>query len=213
MTTVQIMQFDIAKQHEASIEEIIREATTLIQNASSVQSFTIGTELEDKNALQILIQDSDPANSTTTTELLNSLSTHSITPSTTFHLTFTNTPFTLSDLITAPVVEHAQSWFPLSEATPAFKQRIEQDFDKFTEIFKRESKGDIACGYGWVEEELDNEDVKGKKAASFVVARGWETFEDFKMSTNTESFKEAAPILYGWGAPHRMWFVVRRSGS
>ena len=84
---------------------------------------------------------------------------------------------------------------------------------KFTEIFKRETKGDVGCAYGWVEEELEKDDVQGRKSTSFIVTRGWETSEDFKMSTSTESFREAVPILYRWGAPHRMWFVERKGGS
>ena len=207
------MQLHVPQQHEASLDEIVQKATTAIQSASTIQYSNIGNELENKNVLQILIQDSDPANSTTAAEILNSLHEHSITPSTTFHLTFNNPPFAHSGPATAPVVEYAQSWFPRSDATSAFKQRIEQEFEKFTEIFKRESKGDVGCGYGWVEEELEKEEVKDGKATSFIVARGWETLEDFKMSISTDSYKEAAPILYGWGAPYQMWFVERKGGS
>lgn len=206
------MQLRVPQEHEASFDDIVQKATSALQNASSIQHFNIGTILEVKNALQILSQDSDPANSTTTTEILNSLREFSTTPSIAFHLTFKNPPFSLSGPATAPIVEYAQSWFPVSDATPAFKQRIEEDFERFTEIFKRESKGDIGCGYGWVEEVLEKEDVKGGIATSFIVARGWQTLEDFKMSTSTENYKEAAPILYGWGAPYQMWFVERDGG-
>jgi hypothetical protein len=34
--------------------------------------------------------------------------------------------------------------------------------------------------------------------------RGWETMADFERAVKTEVFKEAVPILIGWGAPFEL---------
>ena len=214
MTTVQFIRARVSEQDKVSIDDIIQEVMTALRSVSTIQSFSIGNEIEDKDVLQMTIQISNPLNSPAPVDLLNSLQKLTTMPPTLFHATFNNPPFApFSGPATAPLVEYAQSWFPSSAATPAFKRCIEQDFDKFTNIFEREATGNVGCAYGWIEEELEKEDVKGGKSTSFLVTRGWKSFEDFKTSTTTESSKEAFPILLNWGAPYRLWFVQRRVGS
>lgn len=215
-TTVQLIRSHIAKEHETSIDDVIEKITAAIHNIPSIQNFTVRTELEDKTAVQIIIQDSDPTS--TNTDLLTTLESlpTSSSPPTLNHLTLNTTPFPPTGSLTSPIVEYVQSWFPLSEtAPPATRREIEQEFEKFTEVFTRESKGDGGYEYGWIEEELQKEDVKeeGGEARGFVIARGWETMEAFKASTSTESFREAIQIVVARAAPHRMWFVERRGGK
>ena len=211
MTSIQLIHLRVAKQSEVLIGDTIRQVTTALQNASSIQHFAIGTELEDKIALQILIEDSESTNGPTT-NVLNALRTSTTTQPTNLQITFSTSPFALSGPAAAPIIEYVQSWFPISKVTSAFRQQVERDFINFTHIFKRETKGDVGWSYGWVDGQLEKEDVEGGKAIGFIIARGWETIEAFRASTATESFKEAIPILYAWGAPHRMWFVERKGG-
>lgn len=44
----------------------------------------------------------------------------------------------------------------------------------------------------------------GEAARIFFVANGWDGMEFFEKSTSTESFKQAVPMLYGWGTPFRL---------
>ena len=254
----------------AEVNSIIERITTTLRNDSSIRNFSVGTELQDKNVVQIVIQGQEQMeernpdlNATisngdgaisgsgglTEGRLLDVLKEHAVTPLETISLTLgDNSSFFfqddgerfassddnsdedadggVGDIITegvvrggggpaaAPILEYVQSWFPVGTVTPEFKHRIESDFLEFTEVFKREARGEIGGhAFGWAEKAIEREDVEGGRAIGFIVARGWRIFEDFQFSTSTESFRQGIPTLYAWDAPHRMWFVERRSNG
>lgn len=104
----------------------------------------------------------------------------------------------------AKVIEYAESWFPASDVTPEFRRRIEQDFIKFNDIFIQESSGHSGLAFGWGIEEQDHADIGGQRARNFLIIRGWNSFDDFKRSVNTDAYKRATPILLQWKAPFEM---------
>lgn len=99
-----------------------------------------------------------------------------------------------------PFVEFVKTDFPATQFTSTFQTRIENDFASFETIYRKRGSpketGEMGLKTGWTEEQ-DGE-------RSFVVARGWESMRAFEQAVQSEEFKEAIPILMGWGAAFKL---------
>lgn len=105
----------------------------------------------------------------------------------------------------ANIVEYVRSVFPTSTLTPEFRKKIQDDFLEFESIYAKNAiPGHRGWVAGWTVEDQDHSEVKDEKSRSFVVVRGWDSMKDFQAALETPQFKEAIPILFGWGAPHKM---------
>lgn len=196
---------DIIQVHtNSSLDVGIRKAL------ENVRATHLGTVIQDKATTQITTDwDPDQQDSSAVRELKLLLKSEQ--PATSFHVTLNQPAFGSDGPAVANVVEFAQSFFPASKVTPEFKRQIEQDFLTFESIYTRNGvNGSTSSAFGWVLEEQDHEDIKGEKAASFIVLRGWEAMRYFELSLETEAYKEAISILFGWKAPFKMVGLLLR---
>ncbi|OAL06299.1 hypothetical protein IQ06DRAFT_77689 [Phaeosphaeriaceae sp. SRC1lsM3a] len=179
--------------------------------SSSSARFVFGTKVQDRNIIQIT---SEWSNATSANELASSPEYESFyhqmqqLGATTILATMDHSPFINGS---APLIEYVKSDFPASSA-PAFKAQIEADFARFESLYRKRgdlvSTGEVFLSAGWTEEQTKGDD----KVTSWLVVRGWNNMERFEESIQTEVFKEAIPILMGWGAPFELYHVERRSG-
>lgn len=168
--------------------------------SSSPARFVIGTTIKDTSHIQIT---SEWSKATSTVNFAPSRDFESFQSqmqdlgATTRLATLDSSPF---DKGSAPLIEYVVSDFPAS-STPAFKAQIEADFARFETLYRERgdlpSPGEVFLSVGWTEEYTKGDD----KVISWLVARGWQNMERFEESVQTEVFKEAIPILMGWGAP------------
>jgi hypothetical protein len=103
-------------------------------------------------------------------------------------------------------MEFVKNDFPATSTTaPGFCAGIEAEFARFEEILRKRGKmedlGEVFLTTGWTEEYTDE---KGEQMKSYVIVRGWEAMEKFMEAVGTEEFKEALPILIGWGVPYKL---------
>lgn len=205
MAVTEIIQFASQTSPDAT-----QKALEALQGVKSPQHFVLGTQLQDKGAVQIVCEWDDiqsytaftttPETTSFTRNLRSSLgSQHQV-----FHAALSRPALGLDGPATAPVVEFVQTYFPVSHATPAFQQQIEADFLKFESIYVKGVKGELGWTKGWVLEELEHEDIKDENARCFFVVRGWKSMRDFEESVKHEAYKESIPILLAWGAPFMM---------
>jgi quinol monooxygenase YgiN len=108
-----------------------------------------------------------------------------------------------------PLIEYVKVDFPVSSTTPTFQAQIRADFDKFETLFRKrgdaESTGEVGLTIGWADDqESVHQEGDRERVTSFVVVRGWRSMADFEKAVKTEVFKEAIPILLGWGAPFEL---------
>lgn len=95
----------------------------------------------------------------------------------------------------APLVEFAHNQFPVSRVTPEFKARVKSDFQKFDDLFKTTAHG----GENWVADWVPGQrPVDGQLTESFLVIRGYNTFEQYTASIQEQGFKDGLPILLEW---------------
>jgi hypothetical protein len=170
------------------LEEILKASST---------RFVIGTQAQNPNTIQITAEwpEKSPNNWVSNVRALNSL-----TPSITL-ANFAQSPFAFDS---PPLVEYVKIDFSASSCTSAFQSGIESDFARFEEILRRRGSmkecGEVFLTTGWAEAEGEGEEA----IKSFVVVRGWEGMSRFEQAVSTEEFKEAVPILIGWGAPYKL---------
>ncbi|KAH7143446.1 hypothetical protein EDB81DRAFT_934656 [Dactylonectria macrodidyma] len=203
-------------QCKTSTNDAIEKASKALGEVKPPQSFALGTHTQDLGTIQIT-SEWDGA--------LDSLSFHDTPehdsfikivrdsfgePHSIFHAAVSQSAFGPDGLATANATEFVRIYFPSSRVNPEFQKQIEEDFAKFDDIFKKGAKGDLSLAYGWVLEEQDHESIKGEKAKSFFVARGWESMEHFQQSVDNDNFKEAMPLLLAWNAPFKMWHVEHK---
>lgn len=165
--------------------------------------FVVGTQIQDNHVIQVT---SDWSNNTTVTAQNGfepALSSFGDQESD-FTVALDRPAFGPNGVAEAKVLEFAQSWFPASQVTTEFKRKVEEDFERFDELFKIDVAGNLGFSMGWATEEQEHQDVNGEKTKSFIVVRGWETMSQFERSVQTENFKEAIQILYAWSAPFKM---------
>lgn len=176
--------------------------------SSSQDTFTLGADVKSKD-IQIISnsEDADDSKSPLSTAATSALGK----PHTTFHIQLDGPAFGPNGAATAKVIEHAQSWFPLSTATPDFQRKIESDFARFDKLFMPGTVGHVGMQSGWLVEEQTHPDLK-EKAKSFICVRGWESMEMFQRSmSENEGFKEAIGILHAWKAPFKMVSAIYRT--
>ncbi|KAH7396996.1 hypothetical protein DE146DRAFT_62308 [Phaeosphaeria sp. MPI-PUGE-AT-0046c] len=173
--------------------------------------FVIGTKVQDPNTIQIT---SEWSKATSFSELASfpdfasfQSQMHDL-GATTFSANMDHSPFENGS---APLIEYVKSDFPAS-STRDFKMQIETGFARFETLYRKrgdfQSTGEVFLSVGWTEEHLKGQD----KITSFLVVRGWVDMSRFEESIQTEVFKEAIPILMGWGAPFDLYHVERKAG-
>jgi len=203
MTIIQIVQYtsEGATPHNVSFEEEIQQ---LIGESVPYQ-LVIGTQVNESNVVQLLLEEnSTSGDDTDAGAFVKSLQDSFGTINTSFSVEVNSSPFLDENPATEDVVEYVTTWFPASQATPEFRQKIESDFMRFNEIVMRDAEGRIGLSIGWVVEEQDIEQLKNEKAVAFFTLAGWKSVQHFEKATKTESFKEAAAIVMGWNAPYKM---------
>lgn len=224
MEITQIIHFNSQPVEENTIQQTVKA----IREIKRPQNFTLGTQIQDKTAVQITAEWGGPEheNFKTTPEFKNFTDTLSIIygqPHRIFHVDLNNPAFGPQGPGTANVVEYVQNYFPASLVTPEFQKKIEAEFLKFEAICIKSSTGDVGCASGWVKEELEHEDIKGEKAKCFLVMRGWGKMGDFERLVQSEDFRKAIPILLAWNVPYKMvsprlcgdyktWWLISSSG-
>jgi hypothetical protein len=215
MVVTQIIHFGAEQsldQHGVprTVDDKIQKAVQALKGVKTPQHFVLGTQVQDKGAIQITSEwasSQDYSTSESTTEyrsFINTLTTSCGKPQSTFNISLDKPAFGVDGPATAHVVEYVQVYFPSSLVTPSFQQKISSDFSRFEEIFRRAAKGDLGLAVGWVLEEQEHEDVEGGMAKCFFVMRGWEGMSFFEESVRSDAYKEAVQILLGWNAPFRM---------
>lgn len=108
---------------------------------------------------------------------------------------------------TSDVLEFARTQFPVARVTAGFEKQLQDDFDKFDDIFKKEAAGGSNWTSGWVlgkQDTVEGADGGGAPSRSFFVLRGYNSEEEFVKSIQTESFKKSIPILLGWNGNSNM---------
>jgi hypothetical protein len=191
MTVTAIISIPVSDSPDTTIQalhDVLKSAST---------PFVIGPNVQDPTAVQIT---SEWPNSTPPSwfESLNNFK-PTVTLATLAHSPFAHTP-------SPPFMEFVKIDFPAaSTAKPGFCAGIEADFARFEEILRRRGKmedlGEVFLTTGWTEEYVDE---KGEQVKSYVVVRGWEAMERFMEAVATEEFKEAVPVLIGWGVPYKL---------
>ncbi|KFX94365.1 hypothetical protein O988_06343 [Pseudogymnoascus sp. VKM F-3808] len=210
MALIEIIHFS------AKAGDTIQKATNALEGVKNPQHFTIGTQIQNNNTIQITTEWSsvqDLATLQATPEhnsFLNTVRNSCGTSDSIFHVPLTRSAFGTDGPATAPVVEFVQSYFPTSRATAEFQKRIEEDFVRFDEIYREGVKGELGWAFGWVIEEQEHGGIEREKAKCLLVMRGWESMDCFEESVKHDKYKEAIPILFAWGAPWKMWHVDQK---
>lgn len=200
MAVIQITQYS-SDGATTKVNEVIEK----LGNQATIRRLAIGTRVQTPNTIQVVLErealsSADAASSPLLTELENTFGG----AQKSFQVDISPSPFSADSPATVEFVEYVTTWFPVSQATPEFRRNIESEFMKFNEVIMREADGRIGLSIGWGVEEQDNTEVKNEKAVPFFAMTGWRSMQQFEKLTKTDSFKEAAPILMGWGAPYQM---------
>ncbi|TVY38851.1 hypothetical protein LOCC1_G006769 [Lachnellula occidentalis] len=210
MTLIQIIH--LTADPSATTPEVIKA----LKDVETPQHFVLGTQIQDKTAIQITSEwddVQDPSSFKTTpksSSFTQSLSSLYGIPTSIFHINLDRSVFGPGGSATANVVEYVQSWFPASRATPGYQKQIEADFARFNEIISKGVQGRVGLASGWVLEEQEHADIEGGKAKCFVAVVGWESMNAFEESLKRDAFKEAIPLLMAWNMPAKMWHVERK---
>ena len=199
MAVTEIMHFS----PPITLDDTIEKAVNALKGVKTPQHFVLGTQVQDKGALQILsewdgVQDY--------ADFGRSMRNIYGEPHNVFRVVLDRSAFEADGPAAANVVEFVQTYFPASRVTPELQKQVEADFSKFDEIFSKGAKGRVSRASGWVLEEQEHEydNIKGEKAKCFFVVAGWESMDRFDHSVNTDAFKEAIPLLLSWNAPFKM---------
>ncbi|KAH8680060.1 hypothetical protein BGZ60DRAFT_525249 [Tricladium varicosporioides] len=214
MAVTEIIQFSA---EPTTVDSTIQRAANSLKSVEAPRHFVIGTQIQDKGAIQITsvwdgIQDPmDFKNTSDFSSYISNLRNSLGDPQVIFHVSLNRSAFVLDGPATANVVEYVQIWFPASLVTPEFQKQIEEDFLRFDEIYRKDTKGIADAGFGWILEEQRHDTIKDERARCFFVARGWESMDHFEKSIKNDAYKESIPILLAWNAPFKMWHVERKA--
>jgi heme-degrading monooxygenase HmoA len=199
MAVAEIMHFS----PPTTLDDTIEKAVKALKGVRTPQHFVIGTQVQDKGALQIMsewdgVQDY--------ADFGRSVRNICGEPHNVFRVVLDRSAFEADGPAAANVVEFVQTYFPASRVTPELQKQVEADYSKFDEIFSKGAKGRVSRASGWVLEEQEHkyDNIKGEKAKCFFVVTGWESMDRFDRSVNTDAFKEAIPLLLSWNAPFKM---------
>jgi hypothetical protein len=208
MSVTQILHFRAPSASKA--DDQAQEALKALKSAKAPENYVFGTQTADKSAIQLTSEWHDPKDEgskeadTYRKTVLDNLGN----PESMYHVSFKQSAFDKGGPLSSPLVEFVQIWFPSKTVTADFRKKIESDFEKFDKQCMKVAKGNGGLAYGWVLEEQEHEEVKGK-AKCFFIARGWEGMQGFRELVETEEYKGAVGILMGWKAPFKMWHVKR----
>ncbi|PGG96140.1 hypothetical protein AJ80_09870 [Polytolypa hystricis UAMH7299] len=222
MAITQIIHFDAGRfldTHASgtTVDDAIQKAVTALKGVKTPpQHFVIGTQVQDKGVVQITAEwdavvPPDSATFETTPEFTSFISTVGNffgEPQSISHVILNRSAFGKDAPVTTSAVEFVEIYFPTSRVTPEFQKQIDEDFLRFDEIL--DAKGSVSWGTGWVLEEQDYEDIKGEKAKLFLVARGWESLDNFEQVIKSDGYKEAIPVLLAWNVTWKIWHVERK---
>lgn len=184
-----------------SSDSTIENAFQALSKQIISQNLTIGINVPDAATVQVTAEQGETIESHA---ILASLRPSFGAPTSTFNVSLRNGNLTPHLLATAPIVEYVQVWFPISQANPEFQRNIEQDFQRFDDIFIEGARNTTGWMSGWIEEEQEHEAIVNEKARCFFVARGWVSMSDFQNATQQDAYKRAAPVLFAWNAPFKM---------
>jgi hypothetical protein len=109
-----------------------------------------------------------------------------------------NNPFT------SKLTEVVQNIFPTAQATPAFRERIEKEFRTFDDAYMPGASGTTGLVVGWTLDSQEIAELDGEPATCFFAIRGWDSQDSFDRSVRSEHAQKAFPIVFGWGAPHKL---------
>ncbi|KAF2758204.1 hypothetical protein EJ05DRAFT_486254 [Pseudovirgaria hyperparasitica] len=194
MTVTQIIQFPA---HDAA-------ATLQAINKAAPEDVIQGTLIQDKSTAQAIVEWQG-----TSDEIAPD-----VPSSSSFRIDLARPALGPKGPATAPVVEYVHTFFPVSKVTPEFKKKIEDDFVRFNELFLMIGLvGEMGCTMGWSVDEVNYAGIEGEKAVGFVVIRGWDTMANFEKVMSLDKTREVLSILFGWGAPYKMWHVAREDGA
>jgi heme-degrading monooxygenase HmoA len=216
MAVTEIIQFGAGPR--PTVDDTIQKAVKALKDVKSPQHFVLGTQVQDKGAVQITSEwdgIQDYANFAAIPEFTSFLKSVSSTyghPHSVFHVALDRSAFGADGPATANVVEYVQTYFPAPRVTPEFQKQVEADFARFDEIYRKGATGGESWAFGWVLEEQGHEDIRDEKAKCFFVTRGWDSMDLFQQSVQNDAYKEAIPLLLAWNAPFKMvggCFAVR----
>ena len=210
MAGIVVTQFDstslVGKEPpEGTVDDNLSRLNLALKDAN-FQRFTIGTQVQERNIIQITsdLQESSNFQATSRSQLVDTARKFYSEPTSVFQVPLNRSAFETEDLAYAGVVEYVLSYFPVSRITPEFQKKIEEDFQRFEDIFSQGMTGGGGWAFGWVLEDQKHDALNGEMARCFCVARGWESMEHFKRSVEHDAFKEAMPLLLAWEVPWKM---------
>lgn len=216
MAGIVVAQFDSTslfgqEPPEGTVNDAISRLNTALEDAN-FERFAIGTQVQESHIIQITsdLQESSDSRATHLTKLLEAAHKVYGEPTNVFQTPLNRPAFETENLAYAKVVEYVLSYFPVSRITPDFQKKIEEDFQRFEDIFSRGMTGGGDWAFGWVLEDQVHEELNGEMARCFCVARGWESMEHFQKSVEHDAFKEAMPLLLAWKVPWKMVCYLSR---
>jgi hypothetical protein len=109
-----------------------------------------------------------------------------------------NNPFTSN------LIEVVQNIFPAAQATPSYRERIDKDFRTFDDAYMPGASGTTGLIVGWTLDAQGTSELGDMPASCMFVIRGWDSQEAFDRSVRSEHAQKAFPIVFGWGAPHKL---------
>lgn len=181
----------------------IKEVARTIQETLNPANLMIGSVIQEPNVYQIIAEESHESG--IDSDMPGPIDIMQSVPRADFRVDFGASLFDAEGPATGKVVEYVQHFFPSSQATPAFRSKIEQDFCKFIEGFSQGGvPGRLGWKFGWTMEDLDHADIANENATSFIIVVGWRSMDDFERSIQREAFRTSIGILLAWKAPYKM---------
>jgi hypothetical protein len=204
----------------APVDATVQKLSQALKASNVPARFVVGTKVQDSSIIQVTSEWTETQSAsdleastafTSFTDTIQSFSNSSTSPATIL-ATLDYSPFSNG---VAPIIEYVKTDFSTSLATPAYQTQIETDFAKFEQLYRKrgdpKSVGELGLVTGWSQEyDSLKEDGSRESVRSFVVARSWKSMGDFETAVQTEIFKEAVPILMGWGAPFQLVSIAYR---
>jgi hypothetical protein len=200
MVVLQIMQLEVPADAETKVT--IEQAISRLASQGHNSNIVAGVGTQDPKLFQVVSEWENASASAAFTKEMQSIT--ELQQRHLHHIDVDQSILRSDGPAAAPLVEYVQSWFPVSRLNAEFKQSIEADFLKFDKIYATEAEKDLGWAYGWSIEEEEVEGIADERAKCFCVIRGWKNMEDFEKSIQTDAFRSASPILFGWEAPFKL---------
>lgn len=202
MVFTRFLEYNISGTASAALVQDIlkKDAISNTKDSTDSMSLIIGTHVGDQNTMQIATQNYPPTS-------VQHLTKHLGTPSLNFTIEFNASTFGSNGALTQSVTEVVFNWFPVSEATPEFRKKIEDDFDHFNRLAgfpDNDSENGENVAYGWLDQEQERDEDKGEKMKVFMIVRGWGSMAAFGRFMESDKASKHLPILMAWGVPFKM---------